>query len=144
MNRFLLALALSGCGGTVCGAGTHESEGVCLPDPVAAPAAPSLTVPEVFAAPIDPPGTGPELGPTLRIELDAAGTMHIDGEAVSDEALADRVAAYRGMLNDPASASAQIVASPDAPHERVVAIMTRLNGDGVSRFSFETSAPDAP
>lgn len=143
MSRLLIALALlSGCGGAVCGPGTHESDGVCLPDPVPPPppvvVAPPVVLPEV----LPPTAPAPSLD-SLRIEVAADGALRIDGVAVTDEELAARVAGYRGRLNDPASASVHLVAPPDAPHARLIAVMDRLRAEGVGFVSIETSAPEA-
>ena len=140
MKRVLIALALTGCTGAVCGPGTHELDGVCLPDPPPAPVVEHAPPPPEILLPAAP---SPALE-ALRVEVMLDGSMHVDGAPVSDEELAARIASYRGVLNDPAGASVHLVASPEVPHARLIEVMERVRQSGVTLVSIETSAPPAP
>jgi biopolymer transport protein ExbD len=80
--------------------------------------------------------TGETVTPTMSISLDVAGKLYLDGQAIEQEALRQRIrTAYR---SDP-EVKAIISADGRVTHAQVVSIIDTLRQEKVTKFAINTS-----
>jgi biopolymer transport protein ExbD len=80
--------------------------------------------------------TGETVTPTMSISLDVAGKLYLDGTAIEQDALRQRIrAAYR---SDP-EVKAIISADGRVTHAQVVSIIDTLRQEKVTKFAINTS-----
>jgi biopolymer transport protein ExbD len=75
--------------------------------------------------------TAPRPEEILQIQLDAGGTIYVDGQAVSEEALESRL---RARLPDPQNQPVMIEADRDVKFQHVVTVMDAVKKTGVSKL----------
>ncbi|MGP1628572.1 MAG: ExbD/TolR family protein [Giesbergeria sp.] len=71
--------------------------------------------------------------PALLIELDRTGALHLDGAAISADALAPRLAA---VAADQPGTEIQLRADATVPYGRVVELMGVAHAAGLTRIAF--------
>ena len=76
----------------------------------------------------------------IQCAIDAAGTVHLNGGAVKDEALDGQLRA----LVTPGEAAPELHLRADrkTPYERVALVMARAQRAGISKIAFVTTAAD--
>jgi len=93
------------------------------------------------AIPVDLPkaATGESIAQTLAISLDQAGTLYLDGSALTEAALHARVAAEKKARPD---LRAIIAADGRVPHARVVRLIDLLRQEHVNEFALDVRPED--
>lgn len=89
---------------------------------------------------VDPPAGTPDTPQQINVQIDAEGHLFIDAVAADDATLAARARDLVASAGE--SASATITADTHAEHGAVIRVMSILNHERLTRFSFNVS-PDA-
>jgi biopolymer transport protein ExbD len=89
---------------------------------------------------VDPPATPTEVPQQINVQIDAEGNIFIDAVPADDATLAARARDLVASAGE--TASATITADTHAEHGAVIRVMSILNHERLTRFSFNVS-PDA-
>jgi biopolymer transport protein ExbD len=89
---------------------------------------------------VDPPPGTPDTPQQINVQIDAEGHLFIDAVPADDATLAARARDLVASAGE--AASATITADTHAEHGAVIRVMSILNHERLTRFSFNVS-PDA-
>lgn len=89
---------------------------------------------------VDPPAGTPDTPEQMNVQINAEGQLFIDAVAADDATLAARARDLVASAGERASAT--ITADTHAEHGAVIRVMSILNHERLTRFSFNVS-PDA-
>lgn len=89
---------------------------------------------------VDPPAGTPDTPQQINVQIDAEGNLFIDAVPATDATLASRARDLVASAGE--AASATITADTHAEHGAVIRVMSILNHERLTRFSFNVS-PDA-
>lgn len=90
---------------------------------------------------VDPAATPPEVR-QINVQIDASGALFIDAVPADDATLAARARDLVAEAGE--SASATITADTHAEHGAVIRVMSILNHEHLTRFSFNVSPEALP
>ncbi len=82
---------------------------------------------------------------SLGIELDAGGTLYLDGEAISEAGLRNRIRTTRADVEaDGGTVVALIAADQSLRYGRVMGLMDLVKQEGVAKFALNIESVPAP
>jgi biopolymer transport protein ExbD len=80
--------------------------------------------------------TGEASSPTMSISIDHEGRLYLDGTAIVEDALQERI---RGAYQRDKDVKAGISADGRVQHQRVVTVIDTLRRENVTKFAINTS-----